>query len=63
MIQLFQSQMQTKNYIAKYNANAKTESQIKIPGTVISVSPCGDVITPHNVEFEAAMEERTWSNV
>jgi len=55
--------MQTKNYIAKYNANAKTESQIKIPGTVISVSPCGDVITPHNVEFEAAMEERTWSNV
>jgi len=26
MIQVFQIQIQTKNYIAKYNAKAKTES-------------------------------------
>jgi len=38
MIQLFQTQMQTKNYIAKYNANAKTESQTKVSGTVMNLS-------------------------
>jgi len=29
MIEVFQIQIQTKNYIAKYNANAKNESCLK----------------------------------
>jgi len=30
VIQIFQIQIQTKNYIAKYNANAKTESCLNL---------------------------------
>jgi len=49
VIQVFQIQIQTKNYISKYNANTKTESCLKIhiTATVVSLSPRGDVITAH----------------
>jgi len=48
VIYVFQIQVQSKNYIAKYNANTKTEHRLKIEisSTVMSRSPCGDVITP-----------------
>jgi len=46
VIQVFQIQIQTKNYIAKYNANTKSEScLIQIPATVINLSPCGAAVT------------------
>jgi len=48
VIQVFQIQIPTNNSIAKYNANTKTESCLNpSPATVISLSPCGDVITAH----------------
>jgi len=51
VIQLFQIQIQSKNYISKYNANSETESCLKPnfcpSATVISLSACGDVIVPH----------------
>jgi len=48
VIQVFQIQIQTKSYIAKYQANTITEFfKIQIPATVISLSSCGHVITPH----------------
>jgi len=48
VIQLFQIQVQSKNYIVKYNANTETESCLNwISATVITLSPCGDVIVPY----------------
>ena len=47
MIQVFQIQIQTTNYTAKYNPIAKNIVYIQIPATVITLTPCDDQITPH----------------
>ena len=65
VIQLFQIQIQSKNYIAKYNANTETESCLNL-----SFCHCYQPkpmwrrnYATYNVEFVAAIEEWTWSDV
>jgi len=65
VIYVLQIQIQNKNYIAKYKANAKAESCLN-PNSChcYSSKPVWrrDYGT-YNVEFLAAIEELTWSNV
>jgi len=65
VIQLFQIQIQSKNYITKYNANTKSESfsnpnscHCYLPKPIWRCDYC-----TCNEEFVAAVSERTWSNV
>jgi len=65
VIQLFQIQIQSKNYTSKYSANTETESCLDL-----NFCHCywpkpmwrRDCAT-YNVEFVATIEEWTWSNV
>ena len=65
VIQIFQIQIQTKNCIAKYNVNTKTESCLN-PNSCHCYWPerrwRRDYGT-FKVEFVAAIEERSWLNV